>query len=484
MRGRTSPASSAARAAGAIEINIATSAAARQTPIGPMRRAVLDRRRAGVLLHLGSLVAPLGRGGRACIDWFADAGFSVWQMLPLGPTGADNSPYWARSDFAGNPAFLDPQELPECRGGEFDSFLAASQHWLGDYALYQALSRRQRGAPWWTWPQELRDRDSGAIERASAELHEDLMRVKREQFAFSVQWHRLREYAAHRGVRLFGDLPFYVAPDSVETWAHRTQFQLERDGRPRTVAGVPPDYFTETGQLWGNPLYDWDVMSRDGFHLWRARVHQQLERFDLLRLDHFRALAAHWAVPASAPDARAGEWRHTPGKDLLRVLQDELGELPLVAEDLGIITADVKALCRHFHLPGMRVLQFAFNGEGDNPHLPHMHERESVVYTGTHDNDTSLGWFSSLEGVARRQVELLLRYTPGSMPDALIREILGSVGRLSILPVQDILSLGSEARLNTPGTAEGNWSWRLPPGVLTGALCRRYAMLNRMYGRS
>ena len=446
--------------------------------------AVLDRRRAGVLLHLGSLEAPLGRGGRACIDWFADAGFSVWQTLPLGPPGADNSPYWVRSDFAGNPALLDPQELPECRGGEFESFLSGSQHWLGDYALYQVLSRRHGGAPWWTWPQELRDRDSGAIGRAGAELHEELWQVKREQFAFGVQWRRLREYAHQRGVRLFGDLPFYVAPDSVETWAHRAQFQLEQDGRPRAVAGVPPDYFSETGQLWGNPLYDWDVMLRDGFHLWRARVRHQLERFDLLRLDHFRALAAHWAVPASAPDARTGAWRHTPGNDLLRTLQDEFGELPLVAEDLGVITADVEALRRHFHLPGMRVLQFAFSGEGDNPHLPHMHERDSVVYTGTHDNDTSLGWFSSLEGVVRRWIELFLRYTPGSMPDALIRETLGSVGRLAILPVQDILGLGSEARLNTPGTAVGNWSWRLSPGALTAELCRRYAMLNRMFGRS
>ncbi len=225
-------------------------------------------------------------------------------------------------------------------------------------------------------------------------------------------------------------------------------------------------------------------MLQNGFYLWRARVRQQLERFDLLRLDHFRALSAHWAVPASAPDARSGEWRHTPGNELLRMLQDEFGELPLVAEDLGVITQDVEALRRHFHLPGMRVLQFAFSGEGDNPHLPHMHERESVIYTGTHDNDTSLGWFCSLEGVVRRWIELFLRYTPGAMPDALIRETLGSVGRLAILPVQDILGLGSEARLNTPGTAVGNWSWRMPRGALTVELSRRYAMLNRMYGRS
>ena len=448
-----------------------------------MRMAVFDRRRVGALLHLGSIDAPLGRGGRAFIDWLASAGFTLWQTLPLGPTGADGSPYWVRSDFAGNPLFLDPLELPECSGGEFEAFLRTSQHWLPDYALYDALSARHGGAPWWTWPQELRDRRSDAIARASAELHDELWRVRREQFAFAVQWRKLREHAHHRGVRLFGDLPFYVAPDSAETWIHRGQFQLEPDGKPRAVAGVPPDYFSETGQLWGNPLYDWEAMRHDGFHLWRARVRQQLQRFDVLRLDHFRALAAHWAVPASAPDARFGEWRHTPGNDLLRLLQDEFGELPLVAEDLGVITADVEALRRHFHLPGMRVLQFAFSGEGDNPHLPHMHERDSVVYTGTHDNDTSLGWYSTLDGVVRRWVELFLRVTPGSMPDALIREALGSVGRLAVLPVQDILGLGSQARLNTPGTAVGNWSWRMPPGALTVELGRRHELLNRMYGR-
>lgn len=449
-----------------------------------MRLGVFDRRRAGVLLHLGSLEAPLGRGGRACIDWLAEAGFTVWQTLPLGPPGADGSPYWVRSDFAGNPALLDPQEWPECSGGDFESFLRDAQHWLGDYALYQALSQRYGNAPWWTWPAELRDRDPRAIERASAELHEQLWQVKREQFAFAVQWRRLRQHAHHRGVRLFGDLPFYVAPDSAETWAHRGQFQLDPDGLPRAVAGVPPDYFSATGQLWGNPLYEWHRMLGDGFQFWRARTRQQLDRFDLLRLDHFRALAAHWAVPASAPDARSGQWQHTPGNELLRMLQEEFGELPLVAEDLGVITEDVEALRRRFHLPGMRVLQFAFSGEGDNPHLPHMHERDSVVYTGTHDNDTSLGWFMSLETAARSWVELFLRYTPGCMPDALIREALGSVGRLAVLPVQDILRLGSEARLNTPGTAVGNWAWRMSSEALTPQLARQYATLNRMYGRS
>jgi 4-alpha-glucanotransferase len=449
-----------------------------------MRLPVFDRRRAGALLHLGSLDAALGRGGRAFIDWLAESGFSVWQVLPVGPPGPDGSPYWVRSDFAGNPAFIDRAEIPDPHGAEYAAFVAGSKHWLDDYALFEVLSTAHGGAPWWSWSPELRDRVPAAIARASADLAPELQRVKTEQFVFAVQWRRLREHARTRGVRLFGDLPFYVAPDSAETWAHREQFQLDTEGRPAAVAGVPPDYFSDTGQLWGNPLYDWQIVRRDGFELWRARVRQQLERVDVLRIDHFRALAAHWAVPAGAPDARSGQWQHTPGDELMRLLLNELGDLPIVAEDLGVITADVEALRKNFRLPGMRVLQFAFGGDSDNPHLPHMHERDSVVYTGTHDNDTTLGWFSSLDGETLRRVEFFLRLGPASMPDALIREALGSVGRLAIIPVQDILGLGSEARLNTPGTAVGNWSWRLHPDALTAPLASRCALLNKIYGRA
>jgi len=451
-----------------------------------MRLPVLDRRRAGVLLHLGSLEAALGRGGRAFIDWLAEAGFSVWQILPTGPTGADGSPYWVRSDFAGAPVFLDPAELPESRSSESVSFLDESQPWLDDYALFEVLSLAHGGAPWWTWPEELRDRAPAALERVRDERAAQLQEVRNEQFAFHVQWHRLRQHARTRGVRLVGDLPFYVGADSAETWAHRDQFQLQADGRPSAVAGVPPDYFSATGQLWGNPLYDWQAMRRDHFVYWRARVLEQLERVDLLRIDHFRALCAHWAVPAGAPDARGGAWHLTPGEDLLRLLMDELGDLPILAEDLGVITEDVVALRKAFGLPGMRVLQFAFSGEGDNPHLPHMHEHDSVVYTGTHDNDTTLGWYQSLDEETRRRVDAMLRVAPasGSMPEALIREALGSVGQLAVIPAQDLLALGHEARLNTPGTVTGNWSWRLSAGALTPQLARRYARLNRMYGRS
>jgi 4-alpha-glucanotransferase len=274
-----------------------------------------------------------------------------------------------------------------------------------------------------------------------------------------------------------------VAPHSTETWARRKQFQLDAEGRPAAVAGVPPDYFSETGQLWGNPLYNWQAMRHDNFAYWRERVLEQLERVDLLRIDHFRALAAHWAVPAGAPDARGGKWHLTPGEDLLRLLMDELGDLPIVAEDLGLITDDVVALRKGFGLPGMRVLQFAFSGESDNPHLPHMHEHDSVVYTGTHDNDTTLGWYRNLDEETRGRVDSMLRVAPGSMPEALIREALGSVGQLAIIPAQDLLGLGSEARLNTPGTVRDNWRWRLPAGALTAELGRHFAHLNGMYGR-
>ncbi len=308
--------------------------------------------------------------------------------------------------------------------------------------------------------------------------------VEREQHGFYVQWHRLRDHAHSRGVRLFGDMPFYVAPSSVETWAHRELFKLGASGEPAVVSGVPPDYFTQLGQLWGNPVYDWDAARRSGFEWWRARVRRQLARFDLLRLDHFRALVAYWAVPAGAPDARGGAWHDTPGEELLRRLREELGDLPLVAEDLGVITPDVVALRKTLGLPGMRVLQFAFDGNPQNPHLPYMHEHDNVAYTGTHDNDTTRGWYERLDAGTRERVDLYLRAGAEAMPETLLRAALGSVAGLAVIPAQDLLGLGSEARLNTPGTAAGNWSWKLPPGALAAELARRYARLNGCFGRA
>jgi 4-alpha-glucanotransferase len=452
------------------------------------RLPVFDRRRAGVLLPLSALETPLGSGGRAFIDWLAAAGFSVWQILPVGPAGSDGSPYWVSSDHAGNPAFIDAAQVPDAPDALRPSageFLAASASWLPDYALFAALTQAHAGAPFWQWPPPLRDRDPLALARARLELAPDCARIEHEQYLFHVQWQRLRSYARSRGVRLFGDLPFYVAPSSAEVWTHRQLFQLTATGAPAAVAGVPPDYFSVTGQLWGNPLYDWQAMERADFRWWLARVSAQLRRFDLLRLDHFRALSAHWAVPATAPDARAGSWRSTPGEALLKRLAQRFRDLPLVAEDLGVITPDVVALKQEFRLPGMRVLQFAFDGDPANPHLPKLHARECVVYTGTHDNDTVLGWYTGLDHDTARRVaaQLGVGEHPDAVPGALLNAALGSRALLAILPAQDLLGLGSAARLNTPSTTHGNWSWRVPAGALTAELARHYASLNSTFGR-
>jgi 4-alpha-glucanotransferase len=445
---------------------------------------VFDRRRAGVLLHMSALDSPLGRGGRACIDWLAAAGFSVWQILPAGPVGPDCSPYWVRSDCAGNPAFIDPTELPDSHAPIGADFLAAASPWLEDYALFEAITRHHGGAPFWQWPAPLRDREPHALAGARAALAADLSRIEREQYAFWVQWNRLREHAAARGVRLFGDLPFYVGPSSVETWAHRELFQLTPTGEPAAVGGVPPDYFSELGQLWGNPVYDWQALRRSDFSWWLNRVRVQLMRLDLLRIDHFRALAAYWCVPAGAPDARGGAWLSTPGGELLQRLREEFSDLPLVAEDLGVITDDVLALKNGFGLPGMKVLQFGFDGDADNPHAAYRVERPCVVYTGTHDNDTTLGWYRSLDPDTRARADFYLGVNSQAMPEALIRAALSSVALLAVIPVQDLLGLGSEARFNTPGTSTGNWTWRLPPSALTSELAQRCARLNHVFGRA
>jgi 4-alpha-glucanotransferase len=444
---------------------------------------VLARRRAGVLLHVGSLHAGLGRGGRAFIDWLASAGFGVWQILPLGPTGADGSPYWVRSDSAGNAALIDPDEPAPLNSSDFQAFLEGSREWLEDYAAFEVLSSINSGTPWWYWSPPYRDRQPEAMEGLRREQAQGLRTIREQQFTFAWQWRRLHEYARSRGIALFGDVPFYVAPDSAEAWANRDQFQLDATGKPTAVAGVPPDYFSHLGQLWGNPLYAWDEMRRDGFRFWRSRIHRQLERVDLLRIDHFRALAAHWAVPAGAPDARSGSWQPSHGRELLQLLKGELGTLPVVAEDLGVITPDVEALRHDFGLAGMRVMQFGFDGAGDNLHLPHMYEQASVVYTGTHDNDTTVGWYTSLDAETQRRVDYFLRAGPGQMPDAMIHAVMASVAQLAVVPMQDVLCLGSEARLNTPGTAIGNWSWRLPEHSLTVELAQSFALLNRVFGR-
>ena len=450
-----------------------------------MRLPVLDRRRAGVLLHLSALgPGALGAPARRFIDWIADAGFSVWQMLPVGPTGPDGSPYWLSSDSAGNEAFLDRGALPAPHGPRWQDFLARNAGWLDDWALFVALRAQAGGAPWQDWPAPLRDREPAALSRARAAHAPRLEAVRVAQFAFDEQWRALREHAAARGVRLFGDVPIYVAPDAFETWAHREQFRLNAAGRPSLVAGVPPDYFAVDGQLWGNPLYDWDRMARDGFAHWRRRMRRQFERFDLVRLDHFRGLESHWAVPAGAATAREGQWLPTPGAALLEAIRHDAPDLPVIAEDLGVITPEVEALRHRFRLPGMHVLQFGFDGNPVNPHLPHMHAPDGVVYTGTHDNDTLRGWLAGLDEGTRGQVEFYLRAPASEVPTALHRAALGSVARLAVLPMQDLLELGSEARFNTPGTTTGNWAWQMPGWALAPDRGEWFLRLNRIYGRA
>lgn len=463
--------------------------------VAPMRLPVLDRRRAGVLLHLSALgPGALGAPARRFVDWIASAGFSVWQMLPVGPTGPDGSPYWLSSDCAGHEGFLDPGALPAPRGPRWQEFLERSADWLDDWALFVALRAQHADAPWQDWPGALRDREPRALAAARAAHATAIEAERSRQFAFDLQWSALREHAHARGVRLFGDVPIYVAPDAFETWAHREQFRLDAAGRATLLAGVPPDYFAVDGQLWGNPLYDWAQMQRDGFAHWRRRLRHQLERFDLVRIDHFRGLESHWAVPAGAASAREGQWLPTPGNALLAALRRDVPDLPLVAEDLGEITPAVEALRRRFALPGMHVLQFAFDGNAANPHLPHMHAPDGVVYTGTHDNDTVMGWWTAdpaadparTAAAVRHERDFARRYlhTDGhEMHWTLIRTALASVADTVLIPVQDVLGLGSEARMNRPGQAQGNWAFRFTWDQLTPAMVRRLRELVRLFER-
>jgi 4-alpha-glucanotransferase len=455
---------------------------------------LLAQRRAGVLLHPTALRGQAGnpaddRGGlgaaaRGFIDWLAEAGFSIWQVLPLGAPGMSGSPYWARSDMAGEPALIDAFELPDAasQADDYRRFLADSHDWLEDYVLFDVLSARHH-TPWWEWPEPHRRRDPAALAEVAREEAGALEQRRIVQWHFDWQWRALRAHAAARGVHLFGDLPIYVAPDSVSTWAHPEQFQLTPEGRPALLAGVPPDYFSANGQLWGNPLYDWEQAQRDGFAFWRTRLDHQLRRFDLVRIDHFRGLAAYWAVPEGAQTAREGHWRPAPGHALFEALRAEHPDLPVVAEDLGLITEDVHALRRAFGLPGMRVLQFGFDGSRDNPHLPHNFDPELVAYTGTHDNDTTVGWYRGLDAQSAQRVQVYLETTAGGVPESLMRACLSSVAHLAILPAQDLLQLDSSARFNTPGTAAGNWTWRLPHGGLTAPLAAHFRELNQRFDR-
>jgi len=441
------------------------------------RLPALDRRRAGVLLHPTSLPGDgLGAEARRFVDFLAGTGTSVWQMLPLGPTHREASPYHCLSVHALNPNLLPmsgkttPADLlrPERMAERlaFENFCASEAHWLEDYALFKVLRAHHGTQPWWAWPPALRDRAPQALEAASASLAVEINQIRFEQYQLAKAFADLRQYAHALGVRLFGDLPIFVAHDSADVWAHRHYFKLDPEGWPRVVAGVPPDYFSATGQRWGNPLYDWEAMAADGFHWWRERLATEFARFDLVRIDHFRGFEACWEIPVDEPTAINGRWLPVPGEALFTALQQHFGALPVVAEDLGIITPEVVALRQRFGLPGMLVLQFAFDSGPDNPYLPHNHQSDAVVYTGTHDNNTTLAWFNGLNEQAQRDVLDYLESTE-PMPRALVHAALNSVAKLAVIPMQDLLGLGDGHRMNTPGTTTGNWQWRFDWTQLT-----------------
>ena len=477
-------------------------------------------RASGVLLHVTSLPSPFGIGdlGPAAFAWvdrLHEAGQRWWQALPVGPTGYGDSPYQGLSSFAGNELLISPDGLiddgllraADCAGQEFspaaveyekvvpfkallletawsrfsagarpdlrpayEQFCHAHARWLDDYALFRALKARYHGACYLDWPAELVRRIPTALGQARQELANEIERVRFAQFLLSGQAQRLEQHAQTRGVGLIGDLPFFVSPDSSDVWANPELFVLGKDHRPTVVAGVPPDYFSADGQRWGNPVYDWDALGASGYRWCIDRLRALLARVNVIRLDHFRAFAAAWHVPAEAPTARAGQWVRGPGAEFFRAVENELGTLPLIAEDLGLITSDVTALREELRLPGMRVLQFAFDGKADNPHLPGNYAPNTVVYTGTHDNATTRGWYEALSSAEQQTVWKGLGRPPGPASEvtpALVRAAWDSVAALAIAPLQDLLNLGNEARMNVPGRREGNWRWRYTDDMLS-----------------
>jgi 4-alpha-glucanotransferase len=488
----------------------------------------MNPRKSGVLLHPTSLPGPwgigdLGEEAMSFLRWLELAGQSLWQILPLGPTGMGNSPYGALSSFAGNPNLISPQRLVEdgllpasaverpphlptdhvdfgraiaekerllrlawesfrSRGDaplreEFDAFRTAEASWLDDWTLFRALKNRFEGREWTAWDHDLAMRVPEALDRARAELADDIGFGSFTQWIFFRQWKRVRDDANAKGIAIVGDVPIYVAFDSSDVWANRHLFYLDESGRPTVVAGVPPDYFSATGQLWGNPLYRWSAMKHDGYAWWIARVKANLRMADYIRLDHFRGFAGYWEVRAGEPTAMNGRWRRGPGKSLFDAIRNALGDLPLIAEDLGVITADVEKLRHQLRLPGMKILQFAF-GDLDNPYAPHNHSVDSIVYTGTHDNDTTLGWFRSAPEWERRRA---LDYVGGD--ERSFHAAMTSVAAWAIVPAQDLFALGSEGRMNRPGVASGNWGWRAHHDNFSADVARHLRFLTELGGR-
>jgi 4-alpha-glucanotransferase len=478
-----------------------------------------EYRASGILLHVTSLPSPYGIGdlGPSAFWWvnrLQEAGQRWWQALPLGPTGYGNSPYQSLSSFAGNGLLISPcglisdglLETSDCeshfaqdvvdydsitpfkqrllekawvkfKAGErkdlrpaYDEFCATQESWLEDYALFRALKSKFDGAYYLKWPEDLVQRKPRALAKARRELESQIDQFRLEQFLLLRQADQLKEHAHAKGVSLIGDLPFFVSPDSSDVWANPELFLLDEERRPRFVAGVPPDYFSAQGQLWGNPVYNWDALRSKGYQWFIGRLRALLARVDVVRLDHFRGFAAAWYVPAGAPTAQSGQWVPGPGEAFFRVVQSELGRLPFIAEDLGIITPDVVALRDQFQVPGTRVLQFAFDGNSDNPYLPHNFATNAVAYTGTHDNAPSREWYEELPDSQKQNFWSYLKCKFGGSAEAapaLIRLAWSSVAGLAIAPLQDLLDLGVESRMNVPGRADGNWRWRFSEDVMS-----------------
>jgi len=499
-------------------------------------------RRSGILLHPTSLpgrwgIGDLGTAAYTFVDFPAAAGQQLWQVMPLGPTGYGDSPYQGFSAFAGNPllisfdllleqGLLAPEDLagvptfgndsidygavipfklevlrrsferfkalatPEQRQA-FADFRAEQRGWLADYTLFAAIKEAHGGANWNTWERAIARREPSVIGEWASRLSYQTEFQAYMQFMFFEQWRRLKAYANERGIHIIGDIPIFVAYDSTDVWANRNLFELDDDGNPTVVAGVPPDYFSATGQLWGNPLYRWDVIARQGYRWWIERFRATLTLVDIARIDHFRGFAAYWEVPASEETAINGRWVQGPGEALFQAVRQALGStstslstgLPIIAEDLGVITPDVEALRGNLGFPGMKVLQFAFGGDADSPYLPHNYTPHCIVYTGTHDNDTTLGWWNTVTPSDRHHVQLYLGRDGSDIGWDFIRLALASVAEMAVVPMQDVLNLGSEGRMNTPGSAGGNWGWRYSEAMLTVDLAERLRSLTEIYGR-
>jgi 4-alpha-glucanotransferase len=496
----------------------------------------------GILLHPTSLPGPygvgsLGRQALAFVDFLVASGQCVWQVLPLGPTGYGDSPYQSYSSFAGNPLLIDLEELLEegflvpehledapkfpadrveygnvftfkravlksahrhwkQRGDsagqrEFDAFCQRERSWLEDFALFMALNRtfeaEGRGGAWSSWPAELIRREADALERWSKSAAEEVEQQKFQQFLFFRQWDGVRRYAREKGIRIIGDLPIYVAYDGADAWSNQELFHFDENGQPTVVAGVPPDYFSETGQLWGNPIYNWKRHKETGYRWWIERIRANLRLVDSLRLDHFRGFEAYWEVPAADETAENGRWVEGPGADFFEALKGALGQnsadLPLIAEDLGVITPGVEELRDRFGLPGMKVLQFAFDGDPDNDYLPHNYLSKCVVYTGTHDNDTTLGWYRRESDAVKDHIRRYLGRDEHDIVWDLIRLAFSSTADTAVIPLQDAMNLGSEARMNVPSRSGGNWQWRFAEDMVGEQIIGRLRELSRLYGR-